>query len=150
MGKYDDDERANAYNRHIYHEFANIVQHYHDTARPAHDDIDFDADDYDGAEYDHNGERVEPAGNVYDILSGIFGAIADYGSFNDIPDNYDLPDNFYGADINLFDWAGDDNYDNDDICDRIINKSTDDTAGFRPRFFFIKFIPKKKPDQGLS
>lgn len=60
----DDDEQANAFDRamgydsHVYFEFANIVQHYEDVARPAHDDIDFEPSDPDTMEFDSNGVKI--------------------------------------------------------------------------------------------
>jgi hypothetical protein len=90
--EYHDDERANAYNRHIYFEFARIVQQYDDTARPDHDDIDFDPaslDNLDGGEYDDNGTSVEPTG-IDNFISTIVGAIQQFGSFADIPDDFEF------------------------------------------------------------
>ena len=70
-----------------YIDFARIVQHYGDTARPDHDDIDYDDDDdLDGAEFDNNGERVSPLG----LISAIADAIIEFGSFDDIPDDYEF------------------------------------------------------------
>jgi hypothetical protein len=133
MGDYDDDERANAYNRHIYHEFANIVQHYADTARPVHDDIDYDPIDYDGAEFDHNGNIVSPSGDIHDVILSVLGAIDEFGSFDDIPDDYNLPDNFFHYD---------DYDDHDDDCPR----TRGNNSSFKPRYFIIGFIPK--PPEG--
>lgn len=125
MGDYDDDERAKAYQRHIYHEFANIVQHYADTARPDHDDIDYDPIDYDGAEFDHNGNRVTPTANLNNVLRGVLDAIDQFGTFDDIPDDYDLPDNFFHYD------------DYDDECSR--DRGNNNT--FKPKYFIIGFFP---------
>lgn len=88
MDNYDDDEHSAAYNRAIYHEFANIVQHYDDTARPAHDDIDFTPADYDSAEFDSSGEPV----TLYGVIIFNFGAKGDINveAFNDY-DPYDDP-----------------------------------------------------------
>lgn len=88
MDNYDDDEHSAAYNRAIYHEFANIVQHYDDTARPAHDDIDFTPADYDSAEFDGSGEPV----TLYGVIIFNFGAKGDINveAFNDY-DPYDDP-----------------------------------------------------------
>lgn len=85
---HDDDDHAAAYNRAIYHEFANIVQHYNDTARPAHDDIDFTPADYDSAEFDDDGEPV----TLYGVIIFNFGADSDYNieAFTDY-DPYDDP-----------------------------------------------------------
>ena len=61
----DDNERANAYKRYIYNEFANIVHNYDDTASVDHDNIvydDHDLDFHDGAEYDDNGDPVHHYG----------------------------------------------------------------------------------------
>ena len=88
MDNHDDDEHAAAYNRAIYHEFANIVQHYDDTARPAHDDIDFTPADYDSAEFDDDGEPV----TLYGVVIFNFGAggSANIEAFTDY-DPYDDP-----------------------------------------------------------
>lgn len=101
MAEYDDDERRAAYQRACdYAEFANIVQHFDDTARGNHDDIDYDSpDDHDGAEYDNNGERVLIV-NIAGVLDDICSAIEQFGNFNDIPDDYD-----FGYDD---DWDDDD------------------------------------------
>lgn len=50
-----------------FHRFADIVQHYDDEARPAHDDIDFDPltlDDLDAIELDAKGQPVVQYGIV--------------------------------------------------------------------------------------
>lgn len=88
MDNYDDDEHSAAYNRAIYHEFANIVQHYDDTARPAHDDIDFTPADYDSAEFDSSGEPV----TLYGVIIFNFGSSSDHNidAFIDY-DPYDDP-----------------------------------------------------------
>lgn len=115
MGQYDDDERADAYKRHIYYEFANIVQHYDDTARPAHDDIDFDPadlDTLDGTDYDDSGDRVDPSGLLDNFMGAVWNAINEFGSFADIPDDYSLtPDETTIIDIVLGDTSID-NFDN--------------------------------------
>ena len=67
-----------------YIEFAKIVQNFDDTARPEHDDINYDDDDLDDAEFDNNGNRVSPLG----LISAIADAIIEFGSFDDIPDDY--------------------------------------------------------------
>jgi hypothetical protein len=66
------DDDYNGGNDNIYNEraidyikFVNIIQHYDDTARPAHDDIDFEPGDYDSAEYDDHGESVIQYGIIY-------------------------------------------------------------------------------------
>lgn len=84
---YDDDEQRSAYHRALNYEFFNIVQHFDDTARPAHDDIDYQSPDYDGAEFDSDGEYVTPIGDINDILSTIIDIISDYDSFEDVPDD---------------------------------------------------------------
>jgi hypothetical protein len=98
MGDYDDDERANAYERAIndydddrvdrdfFIKFADIVQHYDDTARPAHDDIDFEPADYDGYEYDFGGEPVTLYGLIVINLGPAFGDIFD--DYTDDPFDY--------------------------------------------------------------
>lgn len=88
MDNYDDDEHSAAYDRAIYHEFANIVQHYYDdTARPAHDDIDFTPSDYDGAEFDNDGEPVTLYGviifNFPATGSPTIEAFTDYDPYDD-------------------------------------------------------------------
>lgn len=124
----DDDERANAYKRHIFNEFADIVHHYDDTAFDVvhdqlnnhnnvndddndfgdnydfnsptdngctHDNCNCDDDssrnddfhnlDYlDGAEYDNNGDPIIQFGLI------VADAINEYGSFDDIPDDYEF------------------------------------------------------------
>jgi len=88
MDNHDDDEHSAAYNRAIYHQFADIVQHYDDTARPAHDDIDFTPADYDSAEFDDSGEPV----TLYGVIIFNFSASSDtyIDSFIDY-DPYDDP-----------------------------------------------------------
>lgn len=84
----DDEIHQSAYDNDVFH---NIVQHYDDTARGNHDDIDFDAaslDDLDGTEYDNNGNRVEPID--FDIVSGIILAVYEYDGFDNIPDDYEF------------------------------------------------------------
>lgn len=87
MDNHDDDEHAAAYNRAVYHEFANIVQHYNDTARPAHDDIDFEPGDYDSAEFDDTGEPVTLYGVIIFNFSGSsdtrIDAFIDYDPYDD-------------------------------------------------------------------
>ena len=99
MGQYDDDEHGAAYERaRDYAEFANIVQHYDDTARGNHDDIDFDDIDHDGTEYDDNGNIVTPidlddfiaANPAIGVIIAVCDAIDEYGSFNGIPDDYEF------------------------------------------------------------
>lgn len=88
MDEYDDDDHAAAYDRAIYYEFANIVQHYDDTARPAHDDIDFIPADYDSAEFDDNGNPVTLYGVIVFNLSA--GGDLNIEAFTDY-DPYDDP-----------------------------------------------------------
>lgn len=66
-------------------EFAKIVQNYDATARPAHDDIEFEPADYDGFEYDFMGEPVTLYGLIVVDLGPAFGDIFD----DYIDDNYD-------------------------------------------------------------
>jgi hypothetical protein len=102
MAGYDDDEQRAAYDRAA--EFArdnaafhDIIQHYDDEARPDHDDIDYDPagiDNLDGAEYDNDGDPVIPIGSVLidiaNTLYDICDAIDEFGSFDDIPDDYEF------------------------------------------------------------
>lgn len=91
MAEYDDNEHSAAYERaRDYAAFADIVQHYDDTARPDHDDIDYDSPDHDGAEYDNNGELVTLVGILGGVLYDIADAIEQFGSFDDIPDDYEF------------------------------------------------------------
>lgn len=72
MDGFHDDERASAYQRYIFNEFANIVHNYDRTARPDHDDIVYDhhdLDHLDGAEYDDNGDPVIQYGLVFLIFT---------------------------------------------------------------------------------
>jgi hypothetical protein len=101
MAEYDDDEQRNAFERaagfdaSTYVEFANIVQHYDDTARPDHDDIDFDSNlDLDGSEYDNNGRRVLLYGIILNFLAD-FDESTNVDYFND---DYD-DDEFYDDDF---------------------------------------------------
>jgi hypothetical protein len=82
MDDYDDGN-DNIFNERAidYIKFVNIIQHYDDTARPAHDDIDFEPGDYDSAEYDYNGQSV--------IQYGII-----YLQFDSADDDYDDPYDF--------------------------------------------------------
>jgi hypothetical protein len=96
----DDDEQRAAYERAIdYHRFADIVQHYDDTARPDHDDIDYEPaslEQLDGAEFDHNGDDVPCIGIILHInnyIIAIADAIDEFGSFEAIPDNHDFGPN---------------------------------------------------------
>lgn len=76
--------------REFFIEFADMVQHYDDTARGTHDDIDDDDRDFDdGTEFDANGDPVI----TYGVLIAVIDAVLDFGSFDDIPDDYD-----FGAD----------------------------------------------------
>lgn len=111
MAEYDDDEQRAAYERaRDYAAFADIVQHYNDTARPDHDDIDYDSPDHDGAEYDNDGQPVLLIGitgpydhDIFIVLDSVADAIIEFGSFNDIPDDYDfLPSTPYEADPDDF------------------------------------------------
>lgn len=96
MGEYDDDDAHAAYERARDHsatfiEFANIVQHYSDNGTADHDDIDYTADDIDGAEYDNNGNRVEPID--IDILAQFVCAAYEFDGFDNIPDDYEFGSN---------------------------------------------------------
>lgn len=93
MGEYDDNDAHAAYERARDHsatfiEFANIVQHYDDNGTADHDNIDYTADDIDGAEYDHHGNRVEPID--FDIIDHIVLAVYEYDGFDNIPEDYDF------------------------------------------------------------
>ncbi len=109
MDNQDDDEQKSAYERAgfdhaTYIEFANMVHHFDETARPAHDDIDFnydheidfddidiDSDQFDSAEYDHNGLPV----TLYGVIIYNFAAAEDdYDFWDDMPDGYE-PDDPY-------------------------------------------------------
>ena len=97
MGEYDDNVQRAAHDNAVFHD---IIQHYDDTARPDHDDIDYDPaglDNLDGAEYDDNGDPVFLIGAVGAIIIDISGVINDlcdaideFGSFEDIPDDYEF------------------------------------------------------------
>lgn len=99
MAGYDDDEHRAAYDRAA--EFArdnaafhDIIQHYDDTARPDHDDIDFDSagiDNLDGAEYDQHGVAVilvDP--DIISNISTFIIATYEHGGFDNIPDDYEF------------------------------------------------------------
>lgn len=91
MSEHDDDEHRDAYRRakddHIstYIDFANIIQHYDETARPKHDDIDYENNDFDSAEYDNNGEVV----TLYGILMDFFKAYDDATDVDYFNDDYE-------------------------------------------------------------
>lgn len=143
MGKYNDDDRADAYNRYVYTEFANIVQHYDDTARPDHDDIDFDSssiDDLDGAEYDYDGNRVEYIDDLDDVICNIVDAITHYGSFANIPDDYD----FGIDDTTSIEFFDDDDECTDDDCD-VCNGTPDDAGFIVIHVYRARRNPDKKP-----
>lgn len=100
MGDWDADPQREAYQRAMgdYIEFAKIVQHYDDTARPAHDDIDFEAGDLaqlDGEELDLDGN---PVIQLSILLVTLAEAIEDFGSWEDIPDDYEFTDDDYPED----------------------------------------------------
>lgn len=104
MAGNDDDVQRFAYDNAVFHD---IIQHYDDTARGNHDDIDYEPagiDDLDGSEYDDNGDIVATIGIIGSVLHDIAEAIEHFGSFADIPDNYD------------FGFATDE-ADTDDTCD---------------------------------
>lgn len=92
----DDDEQRAAYDRVIFHRFADIVQHYDDECRPNHDDIDYQPaslEQLDGAEYDNNGDDIPCIGVVLHInnyIISIAEAIEQFGSFEAVPDDHDL------------------------------------------------------------
>lgn len=58
MDEFDEDERTKAYDRAVFIEFANIVQNYDETGFAEHDDIPYIPMDFDGSEYDFDGEPV--------------------------------------------------------------------------------------------
>ena len=97
MAGYDDDIQRFAHDNAVFHD---IIQHYDDTAYPDHDDINYypaSLDDLDGAEYDNDGNVVSPIGdiggviiNLSDLLGDIADAIERFGSFDDIPDDYEF------------------------------------------------------------
>jgi hypothetical protein len=148
MGYNDDDERTNAYKRHIYFEFANIVQHYNDTARPAHDDIDFvpaTLDDLDGAEYDNDGNTVELSDDINDLVANIIAAIDYFGSFDNIPEDYDF-DNYEVADSERTELFNDDDSDAIDV-EFVLPTYNNSDGKFAPRFIFVRFLrPRNKPE----
>lgn len=85
----DDYEEPAGVDPATYIEFANIVQHYDATAVGTHDDIEFDdasVDNLDGAETDQQGRPVIN----YGIMLAIVEAIEEFGSFSDIPDDYEF------------------------------------------------------------
>jgi hypothetical protein len=107
MAGYDDDEQRAAYDRAIEFArdnatFADIIQHYDDTARPDHDDIDYDPaglDDLDGAEYDNRGVAVilvDP--DIISNISAFIIATYEHGSFDNIPDDYEFDTYASGGD----------------------------------------------------
>ena len=106
MADYDDDEHSAAYERannddHIstYINFANIIQHYDDTARPDHDNIDYESGDFDSAEYDDNGELV----TLYGVLLSFFAAFDDATDVDYFNDDYeDDPDDDIIYDITIY------------------------------------------------
>lgn len=72
MESGNDDERAAAYQRYIFNEFADIVHNYDRTAHVNHDDIVYDQHDlnyFDGAEYDDNGDPVIQYGLVFFFIA---------------------------------------------------------------------------------
>ena len=84
MAEYDDDDRADAFERatnnderDVFIKFADIVQHYDETARPSHDDIDFEPDDVDSAEFDFGGEPVTLYGLIVINLGNAVGDVFD-------------------------------------------------------------------------
>lgn len=85
MNEFDDDERAKAFDRAVFIEFANIVQNYDETARPEHDDIQFEPGDYDSAEFDLDGEPVTLYGLIVINLGPAYGDLFD----DDIDDPFD-------------------------------------------------------------
>jgi hypothetical protein len=100
----DDDIQRFAYDNAVFHD---IVQHYDDTARGNHDDIDFDAaslDDVDGTEYDNNGHLVIVIDAEFlAALSHIVIATHEYDGFDNIPDDYDFAsDETFGDDCGFW------------------------------------------------
>ena len=107
MANHDDDEHNSAYERasddHIstYINFANIIQHYDETARPAHDDIDYESGDFDSAEFDDTGQLV----TLYGILLNFFAAFDDATDVDYLNDEYLNAD--YDFDDDEFDFEED-------------------------------------------
>lgn len=91
MGEYDDNIQRFAHDNAVFHD---IIQHYDDTARPDHDDIDYepaDLDNLDGAEYDHNGTVVlliDP--EFLSAISHIVIAAYEHDGFDNLPDDYEF------------------------------------------------------------
>ena len=106
----DDNEHINAYNRareHLttFYEFANIVHNYDDTAYPDHDNINYVSPDYDGAEYDHNGQPVIPVD--YDEFADVayfIIAVYEHDDYDGIPTS----ENDHDLSFNHYDWSNDD------------------------------------------
>lgn len=100
---YDDyaiDNDATRDDREFFIEFADMVQHYDATATGTHDDIDESRTFDDGTEFDANGDPVI----TYGVIISVVDAILEFGSFDDIPDDYEfsagddipqIPDDFY-------------------------------------------------------
>lgn len=120
----DDDEQRAAHDRAI--EFArdnaafhDIIQHYDDTARPDHDDIDYDPtgiDNLDGTEYDEHGVAVilvDP--DIISNISTFIIATYEHGSFDNIPDDYEFgvgPETCsHNPSFGRYYWCSDDNDD---------------------------------------
>lgn len=129
---YDDDEQRSAYHRALNYEFFNIVQHFDDTAHPDHDDIDYTAPDYDSAEFDSDGHPVPPIGDINDILAAIIDIVADYDSFEDIPDDLHLIE----VDLIDDDLPADDNHRSDDRPDGFFYNGP----------IFFRFIRRYRPE----
>ena len=106
----DDNEHINAYNRareHLttFYEFANIVHNYNDTAYPDHDNINYVSPDYDGAEYDQNGQPVIPVD--YDEFADVayfIIAVYEHDDYDGIPTS----ENDHDLSFNHYDWSNDD------------------------------------------
>lgn len=113
MGEYDnEDQRDEKINDYI--TFASMVQNYDVTSHVAHDDIDFEHD-YDGAEYDDDGEPVT-----------LYGVII-YNFVNSV--EYDDGWQDYPEDSNFLNWNDDDRDENYD----------------HPAYRFPLYNPRKRP-----
>lgn len=98
----EDGYEQSGFDHATYIEFANMVHHFDETARPAHDNIDFnhdhevnfddidiDSDQFDATEYDNNGLPV----TLYGVIIYNFEYNEDDCDFwDDIPDGYDSDD----------------------------------------------------------
>jgi hypothetical protein len=117
------DPQREAYKRAMedYDKFADIVHHWDQEARPAHDDIKYDSkslDYWDGADFSFVEQN---AAYISVVLYNVDEALRIYGSWEEIPEDYD------------FDQPATEPFDYDDgnptgwICDKC--KQEDDDAG---------------------